>query len=310
LYYVRYDYDFVVGIIGSYEDSLNIQDRIKIFLKNTLKLSLSEKKTFVINLSKNPIKFLCAYIKSTWENEKRVQTIVKNGIIYRVRITGKVSLRVPSKDLFEKATVGGFFKKKHGKFVPIKVGWLINLDHVDIIKYFNSVIRGTINYYSFADNRSSLSTFIYGLKWSCARTLALKYKLRFTSKIFRKFGSKLKCPKTNIELFIPKTFKAIKIFGCNEPIPNNILFKKWSNKLTQSNLFKRCIICSLTKQVEMHYICLIKDLIKKVKKKISKFFVMEMAAINSKQVLLSASHHNALQNSSFFSQIINFSNKT
>jgi hypothetical protein len=51
----------------------------------------------------------------------------------------------------------------------------------------------------------------------------------------------------------------------------------------------------------MHYICLIKDLIKKVKKKISKFFVMEMAAINCKQVLLSASHHNALQNSIFFS---------
>jgi hypothetical protein len=148
-----------------------------------------------------------------------------------------------------------------------------------------------------------LNTFIHGLKWSCARTLALKYKFRFASKIFRKFGSKLKCPKTNVELFIPKTFKAIKIFGCNEPIPNNILFKKWNNKLIQSNLFKRCIISSSTKQVEMHYSCLIKDRIKKVKKKTSEFFVTEMAAINHKQVLLSAFHHNALQNSSFFHRL-------
>ena len=298
LYYVRYVDDFVVGIIGSYKNTLDIQEKIRIFLKNTLKLTLNEKKTFITNFSKKPIKFLGAYIKGTWETEKRIQTIVKNGVRYKVRITGRVGFHAPIKDLFEKAAISGFFKKKHSKFVSTRVGWLINLDHADIIRYFNSVIRGNLNYYSFANNRKSLGSFIHGLKWSCARTLALKYKLRFASKVFRKFGSKLKCPDTGLELAIPKTFKAIKIFGCNEPFPDDILFKKWRNKLTRSNLFKQCIICGSKEQIEMHHVRQIKDLKKKANKKLLDFFTMQMAAINRKQVPLCVHHHKALHNNS------------
>ena len=124
----------------------------------------------------------------------------------KVRITGRPVLKVPIKDLFLKATVNGFFNKKAGKFVPTKVGWLINLDHVDILRYYNLVIRGNLNFYSFANNSKSLGSFIHGLKFSCARTLALKYKLRFASKTFSRFGGKLRCPVTGLEFFIPKTF--------------------------------------------------------------------------------------------------------
>ena len=206
LYYVRYVDDFVVGITGSRKDAINIQNKIRIFLKDSLKLTLNEKKAWINNFSKIPIKFLGAYIKGTWDAEKRIQNIVRNGMRYKVRITGRVGLHAPIKELFEKATLNGFFKKKSNKFVSTRVGWLINLDHVDIIRYFNSVIRGNLNYYSFANNRNSLGSFIHGLKWSCARTLALKYKLRFASKVFQKFGSKLKCPETGLKLAIPKSF--------------------------------------------------------------------------------------------------------
>ena len=296
LYYVRYVDDFVIGIIGSRKDTINIQDKVKAFLKDSLMLTLNEKKTCITNFSKIPIKFLGAYIKGTWETEKRIQTIVKNGVRYKVRITGRVGLHAPIKDLFEKATLSGFLKKKRLKFVPTKIGWLINLDHADIIRYFNSIIRGNLNYYSFSNNRKSLGSFIHGLKWSFTRTLALKYKLRLASKVFRRFGSKLKCPETGLELFIPKTFKAIKIFGCNEPVPDDVLFKKWRNKLSRSNLFKQCILCGSTEQVEMHHVHQIKDLKKKAKKKVLDFFTMQIAAINRKQVPLCGFHHHALHN--------------
>lgn len=108
--------------------------------------------------------------------------------------------------MFEKATRDGFFKKKGGKFVPTKVGYLINLDHAYIIKYYNHKIRGIFNYFSFVNNRKFLGSFVHGLKLSCARTLALKYKIRFASKAYRKFGGKLKCPDSGIELLIPKSF--------------------------------------------------------------------------------------------------------
>jgi group II intron reverse transcriptase/maturase len=233
LYYIRYVDDFVAGVIGSRQETVEIQNKIKIFLKNTLKLTLNDKKTFITAFSKSPIFFLGTYIKGTWETEKKVQTVIRQDVSRKVKITGRVVLHAPIKNLFEKATINGFFKKKFGKFIPTNVGWLINFDHADIIRYFNSVIRGTLNYYSFANNRKSLGSFVHGLKFSCARTLALKYKLRFASKVFRKFGTRLKCPNTKTELFIPDSFQAIKLFGCNEPLPDEVIFKKWHKKLTR-----------------------------------------------------------------------------
>jgi hypothetical protein len=35
------------------------------------------------------------------------------------------------------------------------------------------------------------------------------------------------------ELFIPDSFQAIKLFGCNEPLPDEVIFKKWHKKLTR-----------------------------------------------------------------------------
>jgi hypothetical protein len=78
------------------------------------------------------------------------------------------------------------------------------------LRYYNFVISGVFNYYSFADNKKSLLSFVDGLRLSCARTLALKYKLCHSSKIYKKFGFKLRSFDDNTELFIPSTFKKIK----------------------------------------------------------------------------------------------------
>jgi hypothetical protein len=298
LYYVRYVDDFIIGVIGSRKETVEIQEKIKIFLKNNLKLTLNDKKTSITQFSKSPILFLGTYIKGTRESGKKVQTVIRGSISRKVRVTGRVVLHAPIKNLFEKATISGFFKKKFGRFTPTKIGWLINLDHADIIKYFNSVIRGNLNYYSFVNNKKSLGSFVHGLKLSCARTLALKYKLRFASKVYKKFGSRLKCPDTKIELFIPVTFKALKLFGCNEPSPDEVIFKKWSKKLTRSNLFKRCIICSSNDLIEMHHVRKIGDLKMKARKNLLDFFTMQMASIHRKQVPLCNSCHKALHNNS------------
>lgn len=237
LFYVRYVDDFVIGVVGPREDAIDIKKRVKCFLEKNLKLILSDEKSLITHFSKTHITFLGTLIKGKREKDKRIKLVSKSRVSRKVRITGRPILNAPIKDLFLKATANGFFKKKAGKFVPTRVGWLINLDHVDILRYYNSVIRGILNYYSFANNSKSFGSFVHGLKFSCARTLALKYKLRFASKTFSRFGGKLKCPNTRLELFIPKTFRAKKEFAINKPIPNELLFKRWNNKLTRSNLF-------------------------------------------------------------------------
>lgn len=150
-------------------------------------------------------------------------SIKKAGFSRKARMTSRVVLKAPIKTIFEKAFSNGFFKKRHGKYIPTKVGRCINLEHQDILRYYNSIIRGVLNYYSFANNRKSLGSFIHGLKHSCALTLALKYKVRHASKVYRRFGLKLRSPDGKVELFIPDTFKAIKSFGCNRPVPDEII---------------------------------------------------------------------------------------
>jgi len=297
LCYVRHVDDFVVGVIGSREDAMELEEKIRTFLKNELRLTLSPEKTLITHFSKRHITFLGTLIKGTWEREKKLVAVKRNGVIRKEKVTSRTVLKAPIKLLFEKVTLNGFFKKRNNEFVPTYVGRCINLDHENILRYYNSIIRGILNYYSFVNNHKSLGSLIHGFKFSCARTLALKYKLRHVSKVFRKFGSKLKKSReSEIELYIPKTFKPSKMFKINIVEPDSVIFSNWNNKLTKSNLFKQCVICGSTKHIGMHHIRKVRDLKSKLKKKNTDFFSFQMAAINRKQVPLCAEHHKALHN--------------
>ena len=128
----------------------------------------------------------------------------------KIKMTPKISLNASIKLIFKKATFHGFFKNREDNFIPVRVAPCINLNHLNILRYYNFVIYVVSNYYSFVDNKNFLLSFVHGLNISCARTLALKYKLCHASKIYKKFGINLRSFDSNIELFILPTFKKIK----------------------------------------------------------------------------------------------------
>lgn len=72
--------------------------------------------------------------------------------------TGKVFKRLDTKRFIRKrnAALDGKSLEYRGTFK----GNLINLDHADIIMYYNSVIRGIYNYYSFVNNTLDLAHVI------------------------------------------------------------------------------------------------------------------------------------------------------
>jgi hypothetical protein len=139
----------------------------------------------------------------------------------KIKMMSKIILKASIKLLFEKATSHGFFKNRVNKFIPIRIARCINLNHRNILRYYNFVIYGVFNYYFFIINKKSFFSFINGLKLSCARTLALKYKLCYASKIYKKFGVKLKLFNENVELFIPPVFKKIKKPGYKVVVLDN-----------------------------------------------------------------------------------------
>jgi hypothetical protein len=117
-------------------------------------------------------------------------------------------LNAPIIKLINELKKGGFIRQnKLGKYIPQAITSIINRNHYEIIAYYNSKIHGILNFYGFASNRFRLASVIWMLKASCALTLARKLKLRTMRKVFRKFGSNLKCPETEKELYRPSSLK-------------------------------------------------------------------------------------------------------
>jgi Type II intron maturase len=89
-----------------------------------------------------------------------------------------------------KFVVRKFFKwaPNGNRAIPVGLNRMINFDHADIIKYYNAVVRGLLNYYSFVDNINRLRTIVEYLRYSCRRTLAKKFKLKTMAATFKKFG--------------------------------------------------------------------------------------------------------------------------
>lgn len=253
LKYVRYADDFLVGIAGKYIDANNMREEMNKYLED-ISLTLNLQKTKITKFSSNKVFFLETFIRGTYRKNKPMKTISRGNSKFKTQITPQVSFHAPIKKLLGKLTEKGYFKRKGNRTVPKNFGALVNLNHSDILNRYNQIIKGILNYYSFVDNFKSIGTIIHRLKMSCALTLALKYKVRTAAKIFKKFGKKLGDKQTEIELFIPKTFKRSQIFKINQVNPEKIIIRKWNNKLTNSNLGKACIICDDKKNVEMRHV--------------------------------------------------------
>ena len=158
--------------------------------------------------------FLKHVSKAIKKKEKKViltkceNKVIKTCSIFRIR------LEIPILSIFEKAPENGFYKRTQtGKLTPTACRQIINLNHANIIRFYNQKIQKVLNYYLFVDNKKSISVYLHRLKHSCALTLALKLKLRLRSKVFKKFGKTLKCPETATELYSPISFKREQMFS-------------------------------------------------------------------------------------------------
>jgi group II intron reverse transcriptase/maturase len=209
--YVRYADHFVVSFIAARSMAVEVRDQLRVFLKDQLGLELNELKTTIMDFNKG-INFLGAVITNRKVNEKPIRLALKGkNKGQKIRITPRLSFHAPIKSLLDRLVIRGYFRwsKAFKRIVPTSLRSIINLDHRAILQLYNSVINGLMNYYRFADNRKSLGIITHGLKLSCALTLALKFKLRTAAKIFKRFGSCLKDPKSEVELKIPKTHRRL-----------------------------------------------------------------------------------------------------
>ena len=140
--------------------------------------------------------------------------------------TSRLLVKAPIDKLIETLVKAGFIRRNaQGILLPKMYGSIMNLDHADILGFYNSKLRGILNFYSFASNRNKLGRILWLLRASCALTLARKYKLRTMRKVFFKFGQTLKCPDTDKVIFIQDTLRVLHNYQktVNRPLPDKII---------------------------------------------------------------------------------------
>ena len=185
VHYVRYADDFLIGIIGSKEDAVNLKAEITKFLADKMKLELSAEKTLITH-SENHAKFLGYEICI----QKSIQTVRhKNGSLCRAH-NKRVRLLIGS-DMIKKKLLSQKaieIKTHNGKeqWNPLSRVGMTVLDDLEILRKYSSEVRGLYNYYALAQNVCSLHSLDYMMKRSMYKTFAHKYRTK-TSAIRRKY---------------------------------------------------------------------------------------------------------------------------
>lgn len=172
--YIRYADDFLIGVNGSKEDCEQIKKELTEFLRENLKLELSQEKTLITH-SNTEVRFLGYNIKVRRNQEVfKVKGPTKNYI--KRKLNNMVALSVPLKEkinkfLFDKGAVN----QKEGKISSCGRQNLKTLSDLEILSTFNSELRGLCNYYGLAVNFCRLSYFAYMMEYSCLKTIASRH---------------------------------------------------------------------------------------------------------------------------------------
>jgi len=174
--YVRYADDFLIGVIGSKSDSLQIKEDIASFLTEKLKLTLSPAKTLITHATK-PAKFLGYHVHV--RKSGHVKRGTATGALRRA-YNGKLVLNMPTATVRKRLLSYQAMKivKRNGteKWKPKGRGKLLNNDDLEILNCYNAEVRGFANYYAIANNASSLHNFRYVMEYSMYKTFGRKYQ--------------------------------------------------------------------------------------------------------------------------------------
>ncbi len=280
--YVRYADDWLIGVIGSQELAEEIKDRVGKFLKDELALTLSQEKTKITNARTEEAEFLGYRIRKGRGRDTQKVTVSTNGSgrLFKRRSTGmEVVLKAPIDKLIKRLSQKGFCD---GKGNPKhKAGWTV-LDEDQIVSLYSSINRGIQEYYRPADNWPELQRVQYILKYSLAKTLALKKKTSITRVMRgRDISVQVRTKKGQVRnlVFYRNTDWTVKRDAFRDS-PEVDLVTMNVRLRTRSKLGLPCVVCGDPNKVQMHHV----RHIRKMDDKEPRGFTRVMAALNRKQV--------------------------
>lgn len=162
IHYVRYADNFVMGVEASYNTAKKILQELEEFVNRELKLKFNKDKTSISRIS--GFRFLGYNIRAPLKGVKPLESVMMNGKMILRRKKTRLVIEMDTAKVLKKLANHGFIRKTTSHLTHNELeyrgtfkGNLINLEHPDILKYYNSVVRGIQNYYSFARNRVAVA---------------------------------------------------------------------------------------------------------------------------------------------------------
>ena len=174
LQYVRYADDFLISVIGSKSECETIKADITQFMREQLKLELSDEKTLITH-AQDKAKFLGyeIFIRKSDAVKRNRDGVLKrdfNGAVVLTLNSAVIQKKLTEYNALEVRYIDGkdiWWSKPRRYMTPMKPE--------DILAQYNAEIRGLYNYYSLAANVSKeCASFAFIMKMSMFKTLGWK----------------------------------------------------------------------------------------------------------------------------------------
>jgi group II intron reverse transcriptase/maturase len=262
LRYVRYCDDWLLGFAGPKHEAEDIKSKIAVFLRDELKLELSQSKTLITHAASQAAHFLGYEIRAQHSDTK-----ITRG---RRAVNGAIGLFVPKTVIRQRCAL--YMSK--GK--PAQRGALLHDDDFTIVAKYQAEYAGLVQYYLLAQDVFRLGRLHWVMETSLLKTLAGKHRSTVNA-MARKYKTTIetpagprKCLQVTVERDrgrkpLVARFGGIPLRRVRTAVLTDrrpVMASARRNELIHRLLAGRCEICEDTVNLEVHHVRKLADLSK------------------------------------------------
>jgi len=279
LRYLRYADDFLLGFAGPHAEAEAIKEAVGRYLRESLKLDLSETKTLITHGRTEFARFLGYDIGTMQQDTKHTDG--------RRSINGVITLRVP-KRVIQQACAA---HQRGGKAVHRPE--LLEDDPYTIVATYTAKYTGLLEYYRMAHNLHTFSQVKWVMETSLAKTLAAKFRMSVAA-VYRRYSARYQGRRV-LKVEVPRAGKPplVAWWGTRDYVrrtpqrlednPGVIRFR--GNELVKRLLADVCEHCGSPDQVEVHHLRHLKDVKQRGPRERS-WWALQMATRRRKTLVL------------------------
>ena len=260
LRYCRYADDWLLGFAGPRHEAEQIKSKIQAFLREELRLELSESKTLITHATSQAPRFLGYEIKA-----QHADTKITRG---RRAVNGAIGLFVPKDVIRQRCAL--YLREGN----PAQRGALLHDDDFTIVAKYQAEYRGLVQYYLLAQDVFRLGKLQWVMETSLLKTLAGKHRTTVT-KMARKYKTTIETshgPRHCLQVIIKREEGRTPLVARFGGIPlrrhrtavlsdrSPVMASTRRNELIHRLLVECCQLCQSRENLQVHHIRKLADL--------------------------------------------------